>query len=91
MLPAMTWLWGGLAPAMACVLVSLMIYNHDGDPLNPKPMVDMILSSNQSEASYVAEDSHTAQNHLAAVTFDSTNRSGIQSIIGFTPNTNFSN
>jgi hypothetical protein len=67
-----------------------MAFNHGGDSLDQKPMMAMVLS-NQSYAAYASGGDQTAQNHLAAVTFDSTNRSSFRSIIGFTPTTNFSN
>lgn len=88
--PGTRWLWGCLAPAMACLLLSLLAANRGGDNFGSKPMLGMVLS-NQSYVAYASSGSQTAQNHLATVTFDSTNRSGIQSIIGFTPTTNFSN
>jgi len=88
--PAATWLWGGLAPAMACVLLTLMILNRNGENLGSKPMTALILS-NQNCAAYAAGCAQTTQNHLATVTFDSTNRSSFGSIICFTPTTNFIN
>ncbi len=75
---------------MACALLTLMAINHGGEGLGQKPMIAMVLS-NQSYAAYASGGQQTAQNHLAAVTFDSTNRSTFESIIGFTPTTNFSN
>ncbi len=88
--PAATWLWRGLAPTMACLLLTLMAFNRGGDGLGPRPMMAMVLS-NQSDAAYALGGAQTTQNHLAAVTFDSTNRSSFGSIMGFTPTTNFSN
>ena len=88
--PTATWLWGCLAPAAACVVLTLAAFNHGGDNLGPRPMVAMV-SSNQSDAAYAAAGGQTAQNRLATVTFDWTNRSNIKSIVGFTPATNFSN
>jgi hypothetical protein len=88
--PTAPWLGRCLAPAMACVWLTLMAFNHSGDGLNSKPMVAMV-RSNQSYAAYASGASQTAQNHLAAVTFDWTNRSSFKSIIGFTPTTNFIN
>lgn len=75
---------------MACVLLTLLAAGHNVASLGSKPVMEMMLS-NQSPAAFASESSQTVQNHLAAVTFDSTNRSGIQSINGFTPTTNFSN
>jgi hypothetical protein len=70
--------------------LTLLMLNRGGDGLGTKPMMAMVLS-NQSYAAYASGGQQTAQNHLAAVTFDSTNRSTFGSIIGFTPTTNFSN
>jgi hypothetical protein len=89
-MPTAKWLWGGLAPTMACVLLTLMAFNHDGGALGVRPMMTIVLS-NQSYAAYVSGGEQTAQNHLAAVSFDSTNYGGFRSITGFTPTTNFSN
>jgi hypothetical protein len=88
--PTATWLWGGLAPTMACALLTLMAFNHGGDGLGQKPMMAMVLS-NQTLATYAVDGTQIAQNHVAAVTFDWTNRSAFKSSIRFTPTTNFSN
>ena len=88
--PSATWLWGCLAPAAACVVLTLAAFNHSGDNFGSRPMAAMV-SSNQSDAAYAAGGGQTAQNHLATVTFDWTNQSNIKSIVGFTPATNFSN
>jgi hypothetical protein len=61
-----------------------------GSGLAQKPVMAMILS-NQNYAAYASGDGQTPQNHLAAVTFDWTNRSGFNSSISFTPTTNLSN
>ena len=82
--------WGALAPAMACVLFTLMAFKHDGDTLDTKPVLSMVMS-NQSRATYVPGGAQTAQNRLDTVTFDWTNRSEIKSIVGFKPTTNFIN
>ena len=89
-LPNARWLWNCLAPTMACVLLTLMAFSHEGNGLGEKFPVAMLLS-NRDSVVYAAGAAETAQNHVAAVTFDSTNRSGIKSIVGFTPTTNFSN
>ena len=88
--PTGKWLWGGLAPAMACALLTLMAFNHGGDGLSPKPMMALVLS-NQSYADYASGGEQTTQNRVDGVTFDWTNHSSFKSIIGFTPTTNFSN
>ena len=88
--PAATWLWGALAPAAACILLTLTAFNHGSDGFSSKPVMVMVLS-NQNGSTSMADESQIAQNHLATVTFDWTNRSGFKSITGFTPTTNFSN
>ena len=88
--PTAKWLWGGLAPAMACALLTLVAFNHGGDGLTSKPIMAMVLS-NQSYAAYASGEGRTAQNRVDGVTFDWTNHSSFKSIISFTPTTNFSN
>jgi len=89
-LPNARWLWSCLAPTMACALLTLMAFNRDGAGLGPRLPVGQIFSS-QDGVVYATGSAETAQNHLAAVTFDSTNRSILGSSIGFTPTTNWSN
>ena len=88
--PTARWLWGCLAPTMTCALLTLMALSHDGDVLGRKQPMALILS-NQDSAAYATGGAQTEQNHLAAVTFDWTNRSVFKSSIRFTPATNFSN
>ena len=88
--PAAHWLWGCLAPTVACALLTLMMFNHGSDGLAQRPAISVILSD-QTSAAYATDGERTEQNHLAAVTFDSTNRSNFRSIIHFTPTTNLSN
>jgi hypothetical protein len=75
---------------MACALLTLMAISHDGDGLGQKLPMALILS-NQNNVAYATGGAQTAENHLAAVTFDSTNRSVLGSSIRFTPVTNLSN
>ena len=88
--PTARWLWSCVAPTMACALLTLMAFSHDNAGLGPKVSMAMILS-NQDNVAYATGGAQTGQNHLAAVTFDSTNRSILESSIGFTPITNFTN
>ena len=88
--PTARWLWSCVAPTMACTLLTLMAFNHDSGGLGQKPAMALILSS-QNNAVYATGGAQTEQNHLAAVTFDWTNRSDFKSIMGFTPTTNLSN
>ena len=89
-LPDMRWLWSCLAPTVACALLTLMAFNRDGGGLAQQLPIGMLLS-NQNSVVYATGAADTAQNHLAAVTFDSTNRSLLGSSITFTPTTNLSN
>ena len=79
-----------MAPTMACALLAFMALNHDGGGLDSKMPMALILS-NQHNAAFASGGAQTEQNHLAAVTFDSTNRSILESSIGFTPTTNLTN
>jgi len=88
--PTARWLWGCLAPTMACAMLTLMAFNRNGDGLGQKPAMALILND-QNCAAYATDGEQTEQNHLAAVTFDWTNRSVFKSSIRFTPTTNFSN
>jgi len=88
--PTARWLWGCVAPTMACALLTLMVFNRGDDGLGHRPTMAVILSD-PSSAAYAGNGEQTEQNHLAAVTFDSTNRSIFRSIIRFTPSTNLSN
>ena len=87
--PSARWFWGCLAPAAACALFTMMALD-SGTGLTERPLISNILS-NQNYAAYASGDGQIPQNHLAAVTFDWTNRSGFNSSISFTPTTNLSN
>jgi hypothetical protein len=88
--PTTRWLWSGLAPTMACALLTMMAISHEGVGLGPQVPMAFILT-NQSGAAYATSGAQTEQNHLATVTFDWTNRSVFRSSIRFTPTTNLSN
>ena len=84
------WLWSGLAPTVACALLTLMAFSHDGGDLDrPAPMA--LILHNQNTAAYATGGAQTEQNHLAAVTFGWTNGSVFNSSILFTPTTNLTN
>ena len=89
-LPSLTWFWGALAPAAACVMLTCLGFNSSSGLAGAKSMIAMSLS-NQNVAAYACGNGQVAQNHWASVTFDSTNRSLFNSSIGFTPSTNLSN
>jgi hypothetical protein len=74
---------------MACALLTLMAFNR-GDGLDLKVPMAVILNT-QNNAAFASGGEQTGQNHLATVTFDSTNCSGLGSSIRFTPTTNLTN
>jgi hypothetical protein len=78
-MPRMAWFLGWLAPATACVLLTLSAVNSENStcrgPSGYEPMGAMMLS-NRSYAAYVSGDFQARQNSLSSVTFDLTNHSG---------------
>jgi hypothetical protein len=88
--PTTRWLWSGVAPTMACALLTLMALNHDGSGL-PSPLPVVLRLSNQDNAAFATGDAQTRENQLAAVTLDWTNGSVFKSSIRFTPTTNLTN
>ena len=78
-MPQMAWFLGWLAPATACALLTLSVFNAGnslpGGPSRHDPMVAMMVS-NQSYAAYTSSAFQSGQNDLPAVTLDWTNRSG---------------
>jgi hypothetical protein len=79
-----------MVPTMACALLMLMAFSHDGVAPG-RPMPGVLRLSNQGYADYVTGDAQTAQNHVASVTFDWTNPSFSKLITHFTPTTNLTN
>jgi len=76
----MAWVLGSLAPATACLLLTLSVFNSGnyGVSSRPAPMMAMILS-NQSYAAYAPGNGRESQNSLFSVTFDWTNHGGLTS------------
>lgn len=79
-----------MAPTMACVLLTLIAFNHEGSGFKSQVPIAVILS-NQDNAAYATGGEHVGQNHLATVTFGWTNDSVFRSSIRFTPTTNLTN
>jgi hypothetical protein len=76
----MTWLLGSLAPAGACALLTLSVFNPGNSAgLLSRPPMTVMISSNQNDAAYAAANFRGAENIVASVTFDWTNRSGFTS------------
>jgi hypothetical protein len=88
-MPKVAWLIGSLAPATACVLLTLSVFNPEntGRLLRHEPMTAMILS-NQNYAAYASDNFREEQNGLFSVTFDWTNHGNFKSSIApFSRNT----
>ena len=70
----MGWLVGSLAPATACLLLTISVFKNGnaGVSLRHEPMIAMILS-NQNYAAYASDNFREAQNNLSSVTFEWTN------------------
>lgn len=80
LVPRAGWIVGSLAPAAACLLITVSIYNpHRISTV--VPLNDFIAGS-WSNAAYVVDGYADKQNHWASVTFDSTNRNGSGSTMG---------
>jgi hypothetical protein len=75
-------------PATACALLTLMMLSHNGDTPGQQPTLAITLGS-LTNATLLTENRQSARNHLAIVTFDSTNHSFFNSNIPFTSSTNF--
>jgi len=89
-IPTAQWLWRGVAPTVACALLTLMALNH-GDSGLPSQLPVALMLSNQDNAAFATGGAQTRENHLAAVTFGWTNGSVFKSSIRFTPTTNLIN
>jgi hypothetical protein len=78
------WLLGSLAPATACLLLTLSFFNSNNGisrvSARPEPLLAMILS-NQNYTAYETGHSQNRENNWSAITFDWTNRSGSTSSI----------
>jgi hypothetical protein len=78
----MAWVLGPLAPAAACALLTLAICGpRAGLPVGQR--LPGLLASNINNTAFVLDGFANKQNCWSSVTFDSTNRSGLGSIIDF--------
>ena len=77
-MPQMAWFLGWLAPATACALLTLSVFNSGnslpGNSSRHEPMVAMMMSNRY--AAYVSSTFQPGQNDPPSVTYDRTNRSG---------------
>jgi hypothetical protein len=79
---------GWLAPATACALLTLLVFNSSNAlPSNSSShgMTVAMILSNQNCAAYASDGSQNVQNRLSGVTFDWTNRGASSSSMCFTP------
>jgi hypothetical protein len=75
--PGAAWIVGSLAPAAACVMLTLGFFNsHNSLSGLSYPPVREMVATDWSNAATVVDSFADKQNHWASVTFDSTNRSG---------------
>ena len=81
LIPKTAWLLGSLAPAIACALLSLSIFNGESGFRSGTNPVSMMISSNENYANYALDASRSRENNWLAVTFDWTNRSSFTSSI----------
>jgi hypothetical protein len=82
-LPAIRWLWGSLAPAAACAFMALTTMHRDtGSLLAAGRDTNLFIGGQQLIISH-PKTGQSAQNHLAGVTFDWTNRSLFKSSMAF--------
>lgn len=79
--PGTAWLLGPLAPAAACALLTLAICGTRGD-FSTGPCLPGISASNVNNTAYAMDSFPDKQNCWALVTFQSTNHSGLGSIMG---------
>jgi hypothetical protein len=77
-----------LAPATVCMLLALAVFKQENNisAASPRhdPAVAMMLS-NQSSVPFLIGGSKQIEHNILPATFESTNRSGSTSTIGFTP------
>ena len=77
-----------LAPTTVCMLLVLAVFKQENNisaaSSRHDPAVAMMLS-NQNFVAYLTRGSSQIEHNILPATFDSTNRSGSTSTIGFTP------
>ncbi|HEU6448528.1 MAG TPA: hypothetical protein VFV23_08840 [Verrucomicrobiae bacterium] len=76
------WVFGPLAPAMACALLTLAVYNSGNSSHSPQngPMLSMVLS-NPVYAVCESEKSRKCENDWSAAIFDWTSHASLTSSI----------
>ena len=92
---ASRWNWHHFAPAMACVLLGMMVLHFNGGGALRDSRPAMYVNFSGSNAATFSDQAQEIENHLAGVTFDWTNhsvlKSSMRSRTGFGPSTNLSN
>jgi len=90
------WNWHHFAPAMACVLLGMMVlhFNGGGALRDSRPAMYVNFTGGSNTTTF-SDQAQEVENHLAGVTFDWTNHTGFKSSMrsrtGFGPSTNLSN
>jgi hypothetical protein len=82
--PGAAWIFGSLAPAAACALLTLSVWGSRNDMSVVTPLPGL-MASNWNQAAFSLDGFADKQNHWVCVTFDSTNRSGLGSNRGSFP------
>ena len=83
---AMAFNW--LAPATVCMLLVLAVFKQENNISAASPRHDPVVAmmmSNSSSVPYLTGGSSQIEQNILPATFESTNRSGSTSTIGFTP------
>jgi len=79
--PRAAWFIGPLAPAAVCAILTVAVCgSHNGLPVATH-LPGLMLASNLDDSAFMLDGFATKQNSWSAVTFDSTNHSGLDSIM----------
>ena len=81
LVPRTRWLLGSLAPAFACALITLSIYNNGNNLHRSAKTAVILIPGQQDQLAYTPDASRMRENNWLAVTFDWTNHSSFTSSI----------
>lgn len=80
-MPRAAWFIGPLAPAAVCAILTLVVCgSHNGLPAGGH-LQGLLLASNVDDSAFMLNGFANKQNCWSSVTFDSTNHSGLGSIM----------
>lgn len=80
-MPRTRWLLGSLAPALACALITLSVYNNETSLHRGAKAELFLIPGHQNQMAYTPDASRMRENNWSAVTFDWTNHSSFTSSI----------